>query len=316
MSTPKPLVSVVIPAYNSQGTVERAIRSALAQDYDPIEVIVVDDGSADRTAEIAEAIGNKRVRVIGQANAGPAAARNQGIRESRGEFIAFLDDDDEWLPGRLKHCVEPMIANPDLALVFCRALDCFPDGREIVRGEDYEQRRVFPRLLWPSARQTTPGTTIRRAAVEKVGVLDESLHTREDLDLWIRIGEKFKTIEVPEVLVRVYPSKSGVSQSTATDRIERDYFRVIERAFERDAARYEPLRRTIMAEAWYVWGVTYLGLDRTGRARRYLWRSMRSRFKSRAAWFWARTFVPVWITRWLRKWRASRSLRPEATSNK
>lgn len=299
----QPLVSVVIPAYNSEETIGRAVRSALGQEYSPIEVVVVDDGSKDRTAETAEEIGDGRVRVIRQANAGPAGARNRGIREARGEFIAFLDDDDEWLPGRLTRCIAPMLADEATGLVFCWAIDCFPDGREIVRGDDYEKRRVFPRLLWPSARQTTPGTTIRRAAVEKAGLLDESLHTREDLDLWIRIGELFKVVEIPEILVRVHPAPTGVSQSAKPDKIEADYFRVIERAFARDPVRYEPARATIVAEAWYVWGVTHLGRNQPARARQYLWRSMKSRFKWRAAWFWARTFVPVALTVRLRRWR-------------
>lgn len=299
----QPLVSVVIPAYNSEDTIGRAVESVLKQDYSSLEVIVVDDGSKDETAAAVEALNDNRVRVIRQANAGPAAARNRGIRESRGEFVAFNDDDDEWLPGRLTRCIAPMLADPAVALVFCWAVDCFPDGREEIRGDDYEKRRVFPLLLWPSSRQTTPGTTIRHAAVEKVGLLDESLHTREDLDLWVRIREQFKITEIPEVLVRVYPSPSGVSQSSALDRIETDYFRVIERAFARDPARYEPLRATIMAEAWHVWGVTYLGRNQIVRARTYLWRSMRQRFKCRTLYFWLRTFIPLTITNWLRRRR-------------
>lgn len=315
MSTPKPLVSVVIPAYNSQGTVERAIRSALAQDYDPIEVIVVDDGSADRTAEIAEAIGNKRVRVIGQANAGPAAARNQGIRESRGEFIAFLDADDQWIPAHLSSCLKMFLNQPKVGAVYSLIDHRLQNGREIY-GDRWERNRLFERVFWPSARMVTSGVVLRRRVFDEVGIFDKSLRSREDMDLFIRAGEKYEVIEIPKPLVIKYTHAEQMSVLTSNELAERDYFRVIERAFERDLARYQPVRRTIMAEAWYVWGVTYLGLDQVGRARRYLWRSMRSRFKSRAAWFWARTFVPVWITRWLRKWRASRSLRPEATSNK
>ena len=89
-----PLVSVVIPAFNAARVIARAVHSVLEQDWQPIEVIVVDDGSTDGTVEAVEALGAPELRVIRQANTGAAAARNRGIRESRGAFVAFLDADD------------------------------------------------------------------------------------------------------------------------------------------------------------------------------------------------------------------------------
>src|SRR3990170_4524560 len=98
----QPLVSVVVPAFNRAQTVPAAVRSVLRQQYDPLEVIVVDDGSADGTAEAARAGGDPRVRVIANARAkGAQGARNSGILAARGEWIAFNDSDDEWLPGKL-----------------------------------------------------------------------------------------------------------------------------------------------------------------------------------------------------------------------
>ena len=94
-----PLISVIMPAYNALPYIDQAIRSVLDQDYPNIELIVVDDGSRDGTPELAEQFGD-RVKVLRQKNAGPAAARNKGIAASRGDFIAFLDADDVWLPGK------------------------------------------------------------------------------------------------------------------------------------------------------------------------------------------------------------------------
>lgn len=309
-----PLVSVVIPAYNSAATIERAVRSVLTQDYGSIEVIVIDDGSADRTAEIAEAISDNRLRVIRQSNAGPAAARNRGIRETRGEFIAFLDADDEWTPTHLSTCVQSL--SPEKVGAAYTFIDHrLQHGKEIY-GDRWEQNRLFERVFWPSARMVTSAVVLRRRAIDVIGNFDEALRSREDMDLFIRVAEKFDIVEIPEPLVVKYTHSEQLSILTGTEAAERDYFCVINRAFGRDPARYAPLRATIMAEAGYIWGVTYLGLDQVSRARSYLWRSMRFKFKRRTLWFWARTFVPVWITRRLRQWRASRSHRLEATLKK
>src|SRR5262245_39247658 len=102
----QPLVSVVIPAFNAGQTLARAVRSALTQDWARKEIIVVNDGSTDDTHRVAESFGDS-LRCLAQPNGGIAAARNRGIEESRGEFIAFLDADDEWLPSRLSACLTP-----------------------------------------------------------------------------------------------------------------------------------------------------------------------------------------------------------------
>src|SRR5262245_47409787 len=97
---PRGLVSVLVPTYNRSKLVRRAVESALAQSYRRLEVLVVDDGSSDDTRQVIEGM-DPRVRYIRQANAGVSAARNRGIAEARGEFVAFLDSDDEWLPWKL-----------------------------------------------------------------------------------------------------------------------------------------------------------------------------------------------------------------------
>ena len=97
---PRPLVSVVIPAHNSESFIVRALRSVLEQDYRPIEIVVVDDGSSDSTVAVATGF-DPCVRCVSQPNQGASAARNRGIKECSGSLVAFLDSDDEWLPGRL-----------------------------------------------------------------------------------------------------------------------------------------------------------------------------------------------------------------------
>src|SRR5690348_11964260 len=112
-----PRLSVVIPAYNAATTIRAAVTSTLRQTRPVLEVIVVDDGSADATADVVSAIGDPRVRLISRVNGGPSAARNAGIAAARGEFVAFLDSDDLWLPGYAERATAALssAANPGFA---------------------------------------------------------------------------------------------------------------------------------------------------------------------------------------------------------
>lgn len=111
-------VSVIIPAYNRAGTIERAVRSALVETLDGDEVLVIDDGSTDDTKAKVDAIGSDRVRYIWQANGGAGSARNCGAREAKGDLVAYLDSDDEWLPGKIELQRRFMGANPDVLFCF------------------------------------------------------------------------------------------------------------------------------------------------------------------------------------------------------
>jgi glycosyltransferase involved in cell wall biosynthesis len=108
-----PRVSVVIPLYNKAESVLAAVGSVLRQSYPDFELIVVDDGSTDSSASVAAGIGDRRIRLVAQANAGPGAARNRGLGEARGEYVAFLDADDEWAPGFLELAVTALDGHPE-----------------------------------------------------------------------------------------------------------------------------------------------------------------------------------------------------------
>ena len=127
--TQGPLVSVLVPTFNRAHLVPEAIRSVLSQDYAPFEVVVVDDGSTDDTATVINQEFGRRIRYIRQENAGPGAARNTGIRASSGEYIAFQDSDDIWLPGKLRAQVDALNRHPECALVYGKALSGTADGR-------------------------------------------------------------------------------------------------------------------------------------------------------------------------------------------
>ena len=133
LSTASP-ISVVIPLYNKAAYVERAIRSALAQGEAVLEIIVVDDGSRDGSAEVVERMGEPKVRLIRQANGGVSAARNRGIEEARGKFICFLDADDIYLDGFLNEIQLLNARFPQACLYATSYIKRWPDGREVINN--------------------------------------------------------------------------------------------------------------------------------------------------------------------------------------
>jgi glycosyltransferase involved in cell wall biosynthesis len=170
----EPLVSVVVPAYQAEAYLAEALESALAQDYGRVEVILVDDGSTDRTAEIAAGHG---VTVLRQANGGPAAARNAGLRQARGGFLAIHDSDDIWPADRLSLQVAHLLEHPEDGLVM-GLTEVF-----VTPGEP--RPRHYPRIAETGPYPGHPSTAlVRRKIFDLVGPFDESLRLSEDLD-WL-----------------------------------------------------------------------------------------------------------------------------------
>jgi glycosyltransferase involved in cell wall biosynthesis len=189
--TPRPLVSVIIPAHNAEPFLAATVDSALAQTYSPIEIVVVNDGSTDATAEVARSFGD-RIRYVEQANAGPAAARNAALRVARGEIVALLDADDLWKPERLARCAEILEQRPEIGMVTT-------DANLIEHGvptdkRSYGDRRRFPfptnedDQIAEIARRNFlfVGVVFRRALVTRCGDFDERIWGAEDYDLWTR----------------------------------------------------------------------------------------------------------------------------------
>jgi glycosyltransferase involved in cell wall biosynthesis len=207
------LVSVVIPAYNSASTLSRSIDSVLAQTWAAREIIVVDDGSTDATANVIASYGD-RVRGIRQANAGPSAARNRGIEAAHGEYVAFLDADDYWLPAKLERQVALLAAQPELG--FCstatRVVD--PAGTHVGDWPCSEvEGPLLETLFMHSAAVSgsTSGVLARRALLQAAGGFDENLRGFEDPDLWIRLAARTGYACIPEALTVVVRTPASVS---------------------------------------------------------------------------------------------------------
>jgi len=215
------LVSVVIPSYNAAAFLAEAIESVLAQTYRPHQLIVVDDGSTDETVSVAERYADS-LHLVRLPHVGyPGGVRNRGIEQAHGDFLAFLDADDTWMPDKLEIQVDLLLARPDLGLVHSNLEVIDAHGRFLrdvflnvagSRGlsDDYEESS-FTQLLKGESGIWTSSVLLRRECVERVGNFDESLAVAEDWDLWIRIARTFKIGYVSRTLARhrCHPTNTG-----------------------------------------------------------------------------------------------------------
>ena len=204
-------VSVVVPAYNAARFVRRAIDSALRQSLPPQEVVVVDDGSQDDTADVVRAYGPP-VRCVSQANAGASIARNVGIEQSKGDWIALLDADEEWLPHKLERQAEVLRAHPDLAWCGCNKEDAGGGAAPAVRAPRavaQTLRRLGSLPFFEVGRRRlglqTSGFVIRRSVFDDIGGFDSALRVCHDKDLFWRIAVRHPRFGyVPEILYRYF----------------------------------------------------------------------------------------------------------------
>ncbi len=194
-------VSVIIPAFNRRGLLPRALDSVLAQQGVSFEILVVDDGSTDGTREM---IREKypSVDYFFQANQGPSAARNRGVERSRGEWIAFLDSDDEWLSGKLKAQLDFSRENPGF-LVHQTEEIWVRNGRRVNPMKKHQKAGgfIFEECL-PLCIVSPSAAILHRSLFEEAGLFDESLPACEDYDLWLRIAARFPIglLEKPYVI--------------------------------------------------------------------------------------------------------------------
>jgi glycosyltransferase involved in cell wall biosynthesis len=198
-----PLFTVVIPTYNREDLTRRAVASVLAQDFDDYELILVDDGSTDGTPGLERAFAG-RLRYVRRENRGVSAARNAGIRGAHGAHIAFLDSDDQWLPGALRAHDEFIRANPALRIhqageIWVRGgRRVNPKGRHRKPEGDIFLRSLDLCLVSPSA------VVMERGLFDEYGMFDEALPVCEDYDMWLRVSARELVGLIPEPFVLKY----------------------------------------------------------------------------------------------------------------
>ncbi len=274
---PRPRVSVVIPAFQSADRIGRTLVWLQRQTLTDFEVIVVNDGSTDDTSAVVRRImaGDSRVRLVEQPNGGIAAARNRGVDAATSEVLAFLDDDDLWLPQKLELQLARLDARPRAAVVSCYSALVDESGHLLgwrlggnPEGDVYREMLEWDMISGGSV------ALVARAPLEEVGGFDVALPDRADWDLWIRLARRHPFTCVPRTLVGYTRRAGSVSQS---------YERMLEhgRAVLAKARRDDPLigdgeHDALLARDLFGAACICLADERHAMAWHYLGRALRS----------------------------------------
>ncbi len=270
----RPLVSVVIPNFNYGRFLSRALESVFAQTYSELEVLVVDDGSTDESLDVLRRY-EERIRSISQRNQGVSRARNLGIRESRGELLAFLDSDDWWLEEKLAKEVD-LLESGGFGMVYTGLRFVSEDGA--VRGEttDGLSGRVLKELALlekPGIPASGSSALIRRECFDVVGLFDPALSTSADWDLWRRIACRYAIGMVREPLTSYRLHAAAMHREV--ELFEHDMLLAFQKMFADEAAREaHPLERRATARLFMTLAGSYFRVGRWGKVLEYCAKSL------------------------------------------
>jgi len=277
--TQKPLVSAIVATYNRAHTIGEAIESIVRQSYDNVEIIIVDDGSTDHTLQKLAEFG-KRITVISQKNAGPAAARNRGIKESSGEIVTFLDSDDLWLPSYIERHVNLLRnAGESVPCSLANSWLEFSDGQRLTSFEVGLLRVPDADTIWVNVAEVlatrfimfTQMVAVRRSALERSGGFDEDLWSLEDYDLALKLSFEgpWGLIREPLVAWR-QGSSDSLSKRAYQDQItlKQNMITVKERALKRlrQSEQLSPTRKILDRELKYAnWDLRAAQMEQRGK---------------------------------------------------
>jgi glycosyltransferase involved in cell wall biosynthesis len=306
----------VIPAYNCRRFIARAVASVRAQTRPVDEIVVVDDGSTDDTAAVVASLGGD-IRLLKQANAGPGAARNRGVRSARSELIAFLDADDEWFPGAVAELAAAAEAYPDVGLVSADCAEIDENGTEL-SASWYAKHGVTSRIAAARARPmenalaqlarcnfiNTNLALVRSEVVMRAGGFREDIRYGEDLELWLRMAMHGSVIVLPRVLGHRRTHGSNVTKSI--EPMLKDLVRMNEivRDWGRDVLREQGLDADeVVARARTDLGYWYFNAGRMQEARKALGAALGDHFSSRALRYFLLSCLPTRAIQGLRRVR-------------
>jgi len=226
-------VSVIIPTFNRAHLVKDAIRSAVVQTVSPLEIVVIDDGSTDDTAQQLADLASELplpLVYVRQENAGGNVARNRGVKAAQGAYVAFLDSDDVWHPDKLEKQLAALDARPEAGAVYCGLREVEVESGRVLS----EPNRAYPagdlvaKLLVSDVTAPTSTYVVRRSVMEAAGYFDESLEARQDWDMWIRVARQVPIAVVPEALVD-FRHHAGPRTVTDPERELRAYRRIMDK---------------------------------------------------------------------------------------
>jgi glycosyltransferase involved in cell wall biosynthesis len=254
-----PKVTVVIPVYNGERYIRDTLESVFAQTFQDYEVLCIDDGSTDGSAALLMSYG-EQLRWVHQENAGQSATRNNGVALARGEYIAFLDQDDLWYPSKLAKQVAVLQAEPDVVLVHCDYDRVDVEGRMLQRGAGVVERAsalssplgclIGEALIFPSAMM------VRRVALERVGGFDSELRGFEDFDLIARLEQRGRFVMLTEIEMAYRFHGGGFSRSGGIRVVQsRERFLIRMQELYAKNRTKQALIKDMLAECYSDWGI-------------------------------------------------------------
>lgn len=223
-------ISVVVPAYNAEKTILTTVKSILQQTHKDLEIIIIDDGSSDRTVEIVETIKDSRLKIYSYENGGISIARNRGIDIATGEYISFLDADDRWTEDKLAAQLLALEANPQTALAYSWVYFQYEtEAQSYADTSEHFTGNIYRDLLLKNFLHNGSNALIKTSIVKEIGYFDPELKAVEDWDFYLRIAAKYNFVLVPKVQI-IY-QQSNSSMTTNISLMEQYLQLVIERAF-------------------------------------------------------------------------------------
>jgi len=324
-----PLVSVIIPVYNGLEYLERALVSVLEQEGVAVEVVLI-DSSTDKSCAMVSRFTDARVRCYFQEPRGVSAARNLGIQHAQGEYIAFQDADDEWLPGKLMMQVTALQRYPDAGLVFTDTM-MFRDGEVIQEAMNRDMLRdwcrshssdlpgcyyggLYEQLLVRDCMNTS-SVLVRRKVLEESGTFDENFKVGEDYDLWLRIAKNHPMIFIDRVLCKYRVRDGGLSGGEEVRGIRWLDAHIAVREKHRQLnwvpAEHVGLLNEILSQRCWEAGWNYFGRNQFQEARRHFWMGLRARPLGLRTWlYWCGSFLPEQVVEAIRSIRQANKEKP------
>ncbi|MFB2937271.1 glycosyltransferase [Aerosakkonemataceae cyanobacterium BLCC-F154] len=274
-----PLISVVIPVYNGEKTIQETIESVLNQSFSDLELIVINDGSTDRTLEIVSHIQDERLKLFSYPNAGVAESRNRGICQANGEFISFIDADDLWTVDKLENQLKALQENPQAAVAYSWT-KCIDESGEISRRGSHisDTGNVYAKLLLIDFIENGSNPLIRKQALQEVGNFDRSVVPSEDRDMWLRLAANYHFVCVPAAQILYRQLSYSASANVVKQEIAS--LKAIEKAFSQAPESLKHLKRHSIANIYK--GLTFKALEAKPQpkqgliAARLLWHSIKN----------------------------------------
>lgn len=274
-----PEISVIIPAYNAEKTICKTIASVCEQTFTDLEILVIDDGSTDATLEKISTINDPRLQVFSYSNSGVAINRNRGIEKATGNYLAFIDADDIWMPNKIEDQWKALQNAPKAAVAYSWSDYIDSYGKLSHSGQRSQfDGNVLPNLLVNNFLESGSNPLIRQIAIQKIGSFEPSLVPAEDWDFYLRLAAHYEFVLVPEVHILYRISTQAASANTT--KMEAKSLQVIERVFREVPGSWQYLKKESIKNL-YTWLLfrTLEGKNNRQKSKvaaRYFWKAIAS----------------------------------------